>query len=127
MLPAYISYFLNLENISEGDSALKSSTRKSEELSVKGSAVEPTTITPSLFRALVIGVVTTSGFLILFTATGTIISLGARALIKTIPWIGLVIGLSTVAVMLTWRWMRREALGLTAAHRLTGLEAQIKD
>ncbi|MHA1548956.1 MAG: hypothetical protein ACTSYE_08485, partial [Alphaproteobacteria bacterium] len=42
-------------------------------------------------------------------------------------WIGLVIGLSTVAVMLTWRWMRREALGLTAAHHLTGLEAQIKD
>jgi len=42
-------------------------------------------------------------------------------------WIGLVIGLSTVAVMLTWRWMRREALGLTAAHRLTGLEAQVKD
>ena len=42
-------------------------------------------------------------------------------------WIGLVIGLSTVAVMLTWRWMRREALGLTAAHRLTGLEARVED
>ncbi len=92
MLPAYISYFLNLENISGGSSSLNSSALKPEELSGKGSAVEATTTTPSLFRALVIGGVTTSGFLILFTATGTIISLGARALIKTIPWIGLVIG-----------------------------------
>lgn len=92
MLPAYISYFLNLENISGESSDLNSSTLKSRELSRKGPVAETKTATSSVFRAIVIGGVTTFGFLILFAIAGTIISLGARVLIKAIPWIGLVIG-----------------------------------
>jgi MATE family multidrug resistance protein len=31
-------------------------------------------------------------------------------------WIGLAGGLAVVAILMTWRWMRREALGLAKIH-----------
>ncbi|KKK72834.1 hypothetical protein LCGC14_2899920, partial [marine sediment metagenome] len=45
-----------------------------------------------LFRAILIGGIANAGFIVTFASVGTIISLGARALLKMIPWIGLVIG-----------------------------------
>ena len=51
-----------------------------------------------LSRALLVGLVVTSGFILLFGLTGTIVSAGARAVISAIPWIGLSIGILLVAV-----------------------------
>lgn len=48
-------------------------------------------------RALLVGLVVTSGFVLLFGLTGTIVSTGARAVIDFIPWIGLTIGILLVA------------------------------
>ncbi len=49
-------------------------------------------------RALLVGLVVTSGFIILFGISGTIVSAGARAIIDFIPWVGLTIGILLVAV-----------------------------
>ena len=49
-------------------------------------------------RALLVGLVVTSGFIILFGISGTIVSAGARAIIDFIPWVGLSIGIILVAV-----------------------------
>lgn len=49
-------------------------------------------------RALLVGLVVTSGFIILFGISGTIVSAGARVIIDFIPWIGLTIGIILVAV-----------------------------
>ena len=51
-----------------------------------------------IFRALLVGIVVTSGFVILFGLTGTIVSAGARAIISVIPWVGLGIGILLVGV-----------------------------
>ena len=50
-----------------------------------------------IYRALLVGLVVTSGFSILFGLTGAIVSAGARAVINVIPWIGLTIGILLVA------------------------------
>ena len=65
MLPAYISYFLNLENTSGFSPANSIRERSSSE-----SAVKTAGTTASLFRAILIGGVTTSGFFVLFAACG---------------------------------------------------------
>ncbi|HZT54158.1 MAG TPA: cytochrome c biogenesis protein CcdA [Gaiellaceae bacterium] len=43
-------------------------------------------------RALVVGCATSLGFLLVFGAVGTTISLGARSLTRALPWAGLAIG-----------------------------------
>jgi cytochrome c biogenesis protein CcdA len=43
-------------------------------------------------RALVVGAVTTGGFMLVFGTIGTAIGLGARELTRALPWAGLVIG-----------------------------------
>ncbi len=47
-------------------------------------------------RALVVGVVTTAGFMLVFGTIGTAIGLGARELTRALPWAGLVIGIALV-------------------------------
>ena len=44
-------------------------------------------------RALLVGAVTTAGFMVVFGTIGTAISLGARAVIHVLPWAGLTIGI----------------------------------
>ena len=53
-------------------------------------------------RALLVGLVVTSGFVLLFGLTGTIVSAGARTIINFIPWVGLGIGVLLVA---TGSWL----------------------
>lgn len=45
-------------------------------------------------RALVVGGVTSAGFLVVFGTLGTAISLGARSLTQALPWAGLAIGVA---------------------------------
>jgi len=47
-------------------------------------------------RALVVGAVTTAGFMLVFGTIGTAIGLGARELTHALPWAGLVIGVALV-------------------------------
>ena len=47
-------------------------------------------------RALLVGVVTTAGFMLVFGTIGTSIGLGARELTRALPWAGLVIGVVLV-------------------------------
>lgn len=47
-------------------------------------------------RALVIGAVTTAGFVLVFATIGTAISMGARELTRALPWAGLTIGVLLV-------------------------------
>ncbi len=54
-----------------------------------------------LSRALLVGLVVTSGFIILFGITGIIIGAGARAIISYIPWIGLSVGI-LLALVGSW-------------------------
>lgn len=47
-------------------------------------------------RALLVGAVTTAGFMLVFGTIGTAIGLGARELTRALPWAGLVIGVALV-------------------------------
>lgn len=47
-------------------------------------------------RALLVGGVTTAGFMLVFGTIGTAIGLGARELTRALPWAGLVIGVALV-------------------------------
>jgi len=91
MLPAYISYFLNLENKTGSPSSATVQPGQTAD-----TAVATVGTTPLMFRAVLVGVITTSGFLILFAVVGTVISLGARILINAIPWVGFIIGVLLV-------------------------------
>ncbi len=88
MLPAYISYFLNLDGESRRSPAKPAKSQASE--NPQAVAIQSA---PSLFGALLIGGTTAAGFLALFVTFGTIISLGANRLVSSIPWAGLVIGI----------------------------------
>lgn len=69
MLPAYLSYFMGLS-----DDGVE--------------AGAPTAVR----RALVIGAVVSSGFLVVFGVVGALVTLGMRAIIDVIPWAAMVIG-----------------------------------
>ena len=51
----------------------------------------------ALSRALLVGGVTTAGFMLVFGTIGTAIGLGARELTRALPWAGLVIGVALAA------------------------------
>ena len=71
MLPAYLGLY-----IGSNDSKM-----------VAGTTIQ------KLARALMVGLVVTSGFVILFGLTGIVIGVGARSIVQYIPWIGLSIGI----------------------------------
>lgn len=69
MLPAYLSYFMGLSD---------------DGVETGGPA--------AVRRALVIGAVVSSGFLLVFGLVGVLVTLGLRAVIDVIPWAVMVIG-----------------------------------
>ena len=69
MLPAYLSYFMGMEDAS----ALTS-----------GHA--------TVRRALLVGAVVSSGFLLVFGVVGLLVTLGLRSIIDLIPWAAMVVG-----------------------------------
>ena len=50
----------------------------------------------AISRGLLVGAVTTAGFMLVFGTIGTAIGLGARELTRALPWAGLVIGAALV-------------------------------
>ncbi len=52
--------------------------------------------TDAVSRALLVGGVTTAGFMLVFGTVGTAVGLGARELTRALPWAGLVIGIALV-------------------------------
>ncbi len=85
MLPAYLSYFMGLDDdveVASGSSAL---------------------------RAVRVGAVVSAGFLLVFGVAGILITLGVRAVVDALPWIAMVVGLGVIglgAVMLSGRELR---------------------
>jgi len=104
MLPAYISYYLAT---GEGNP-------------------DPTGTLPRLLRALLVGGTLTAGFLVLFILAGTLISLGARALVSAMPWIGLLIGAGLVLLggwLLLGRHLALPGLPQLQVHRERSLRS----
>lgn len=51
-----------------------------------------TSVPAALTRALLVGAVTTAGFLVVFGSIGSLVSLGARSVTQAVPWVALGIG-----------------------------------
>jgi cytochrome c-type biogenesis protein len=99
MLPAYLSYFMGLD---EGDGA---------------SGAAP-------LRAVQVGAAVSSGFLMVFGIAGILITLGVRAVIDALPWIAMLVGLGVIglgAVLLTGRELRLRLPTAGSAPRGRGL------
>ena len=85
MLPAYLSYFMGLDDdveVAAGSGAL---------------------------RAVRVGAVVSAGFLLVFGVAGILITLGVRAVVDALPWIAMVVGLGVIglgAAMLSGRELR---------------------
>ena len=77
MLPAYMGLYIGSAN---GDDQRRS-------------------LLGSLGKAVLIGGTVTAGFIVLFAAAGTVISLGARSVVASVlPWIGISIGIGLTLV-----------------------------
>lgn len=90
MLPAYLSLYLGSE----------------EEGFEKRSALART------LRAILIGVVVSSGFVLLFGLAGLVIAAGGSAILGTMPWIGVAIGAALISLGL---WLLAGRTVYTAA------------
>ena len=74
MLPAYLSYFMGLDND------------------------KPQSRTAAIGSALRIGAIVSLGFLVVFGVTGVLITAGFRSIIDWIPWLALVIGIGVIGL-----------------------------
>ncbi len=73
MLPAYLSYFMGIEE-------------------------EDRSRIAALRAALVIGVIVSAGFLLVFGLAAILITAGFRVVIDLIPWVAIVVGLAVIAL-----------------------------
>ncbi|MCJ7779620.1 MAG: cytochrome c biogenesis protein CcdA, partial [Acidimicrobiia bacterium] len=73
MLPAYLSYFMGIEE-------------------------EDRSRIAALRSALVIGAIVSAGFLVVFGLAGILITAGFRVVIDLIPWVAIVVGLAVIAL-----------------------------
>ena len=71
MLPAYLSYFMGLDDGEAGSGS------------------------PAL-RAVQVGAVVSAGFLLVFGLAGILITLGVRAVVDALPWIAMLVGLGVM-------------------------------
>lgn len=93
-----------------------------------GATDEPRSGAEALSRALLVGLVTTAGFMLVFGTLGTAIALGARSLIGVLPWAGLAIGTALALAGLAVLSGRRIRLRLPDARRRaprSGLRADL--
>ncbi len=73
MLPAYLSYFMGIEEEDQGRAAV-------------------------LRGALVVGGIVSAGFLATFGLAGILITVGFRVVIDVIPWIAIVVGVAVIGL-----------------------------
>jgi cytochrome c biogenesis protein CcdA len=71
-----------------------------------------------ILKALLLGGVTTAGFIVIFAIAGSIISAGGRWLINVFPYAGLIIGVAMIGVGV-WLLITHKTLGIVAASRVT--------
>ena len=74
MLPAYLSFFLGLDEHADADAGA------------------------SALRAVRVGVVVSAGFLLVFGVAGILLTLGVRAVVDALPWIAMVVGVGVVGL-----------------------------
>ncbi len=77
MLPAYLSWYIGVEG---------------------GPADQPATLATRLGRALVVGATVSVGFLVVFVATGALVTAGVRSFIDYVPWVAMIIGVALVGL-----------------------------
>ena len=92
MLPAYLSYFMGLE---EGQASRRDAMRS----------------------ALAVGAVVSTGFLVVFGLAGILITAGFRFVIDAIPWVAVVVGVGVVGLGIALLMGREVTIGLPRAHR----------
>jgi cytochrome c biogenesis protein CcdA len=73
MLPAYLSYFMGIEEEDQGRAA-------------------------ALRGALVVGAIVSAGFLVVFGLAGILITAGFRIVIDVIPWVAIVVGVAVIGL-----------------------------
>ena len=95
MLPAYLSLYLGTE---EGGFAERSATRR-------------------FLRALLVGLVVSSGFVLLFGLAGVVISAAGTALLAATPLLGVLVG-EAMIVLGAWMFVGREVPYLGAFGRI---------
>ncbi|MEN8233678.1 MAG: cytochrome c biogenesis CcdA family protein [Actinomycetota bacterium] len=76
MLPAYLSYFMGIEQEDRGSAA-------------------------AMRSALTVGAIVSSGFLLVFGITGLLITAGFRIVIDVIPWVAIVVGAGVIILGIT--------------------------
>jgi cytochrome c-type biogenesis protein len=91
LLPSYVAFFLGTENV----------------------AFQEKTPIARVARAVLLGLLVTAGFVVVFSVAGFIISLGGRALIQFVPWASGLIGL--VLILLGMALLAGRALYLPFA------------
>ncbi len=77
MLPAYLSWYIGTEG---------------------GPGDRPATLATRLGRALVVGATVSVGFLVVFVATGALVTAGVRSFIDYVPWVAMIIGVALVGL-----------------------------
>ena len=92
MLPAYLSYFMGLEE----DQQSRSRAMRS---------------------ALTVGAVVSAGFLVIFGLAGILITAGFRFVIGAIPWFAVVVGVGVIALGVALLSGREMTVGLPRARR----------
>lgn len=73
MLPAYLSYFMGIDEEEQGRAA-------------------------ALRGALVVGGIVSAGFLVVFGLAGIVITAGFRVVIDVIPWVAIVVGVAVIGL-----------------------------
>ena len=94
MLPAYLSYQLGARGTLEESSRVR-----------------------RVSRALGLGVVATSGFLLVLAAVGGVMAVGGQWLIRTFPYVGAAIG-AGLTVLGVWMLRSGRTIGLLPASRV---------
>lgn len=93
MLPAYLSYFLGLDDDTEAAAG------------------------PSALRALRVGAVVSAGFLLVFGLAGILLTLGVRAVVDALPWLAMVVGVAVIGLGVALLTGRELAVRLPRADR----------
>ena len=81
MLPAYLGLYLGTRNVSA-----------SAEVYSSGGTAVAIAVPAQLARAVLVTLVVTAGFVILFGAAGAVIAAGGRLIVTLMPWLALAIG-----------------------------------
>ena len=80
MLPAFVSY----------------------QLGERDSGYDQLGLAPRLWRAIVLGVTVTLGFIVVFAGVGLVLAGGGRVILRAVPWAGLIVGLVLVVLGLAF-------------------------